>query len=194
MKGSLGVLVALAVAAGPAYAQDVATKGKEGPGPSAAEVHKEGDYGGVRPGEGEARAPKRGKKPVVTWIGFVPQSGGSSRFFVQVIGSVDYEQDVVGNTLVVTIAGAKLGSRNVRRRLDTRFFDTSVRQVVPKQARARRARKGKPGQKAGVQLTFEFKNPADARAASASSKREQDGYDYLYLDFGPGSEAPADDS
>ncbi len=188
-----GVAVALCAAPGAALGQKSGSKlqseldggKKKGLALQPGEVHKEGEYGGVVPGKvGDQRrkAPKT-RRTVLTWIGF-QNRGAGSRLFVQLTRDADFDQEVVGDKLVVTIPGARFGSRNARRRLDTRFFETSLRQVVPKRAR----RKGK--RKAGVALHISFKNPSDARSASAQLSREQDGYYYLYLDFGPGTTMP----
>ena len=48
----------------------------------------------------------------------------------------------------------------------------------------------RPAQKAGVLIAISFKNPVDAQQAQASVTREEDGYYYLYLDFGPGTDLP----
>jgi hypothetical protein len=155
----------------------------EGDGPEApsgpAAAHAEGDYGGVVPGKPRKSGfkPGKGKRPIVSWIGHVPRGSGS-RLFVQLTKSTDHAQQVVGRELVVTIRGARFGSSNERRRLDTRFFPTSVAQVVPRAARG------------GVALHIQFKNPADAATAPAQLSQEQDGYYYLYLDFGAGATPP----
>jgi hypothetical protein len=155
-------------------------------------LRNEGEYGGVVPGrapEGKThRKAGKSKRLVLSWIGFQPRAGGSSRIFVQLTREAEFDQEMVGNKLVVTVYGARFASRNARRRLDTRFFDTSVRDVVPKAVRGKR---GKRGRRAGVQLAISFKNPSDARTASAQVAAEQDGYNYLYLDFGPGTASPA---
>jgi len=159
--------------------------GKKGLGLQPQDVHQEGDYGGVVPGkvgDKPRKAPKT-KRTVLTWIGF-QKSGAGSRLFVQLTADADFEQAVVGNELVVTIPGARFGSRNASRRLDTRFFETSLREVLPKRAR----RQGK--RKAGLALHISFKNPSDAQSASAKVSKEQDGFHYLYLDFGAGTTMP----
>ncbi len=187
------VAVALCAAPGAALGQKTGSRlqseldggKKKGLAMQPGEVHREGEYGGVVPGkvgDKPRRAPKT-KRTVLTWIGF-QKKGAGSRLFVQLTKDADYEQEVVGNKLIVTIPGARFGSRNARRRLDTRYFDTSLRSVVPKRAR----RKGK--RKAGVALHIGFKNPSDTRSASAQLSQEQDGYYYLYLDFGPGTTMP----
>ena len=152
-------------------------------------VHPVGAYGGVQPGVKRAkvykdRRPVRNRaarKKVLRWVGF-QSKGSGSRIFVQLTGDVEYSQRVTGPRLIVSLAGARLGGRNARRALDTRFFDTAVSRAVAK--RVRRA----------VELHITFKNPADAREASASlEKNDTDGFTYLFLDFGAGTAAASDD-
>ena len=165
-------------------------------------VHKKGVYGGVQPGKPVAKVYKK-KRPVknrsrrknrVTWVGFQPQDNGTSRVFVQLTSDVGYTQRVENSTLIVSLEGARFGSRNAQRFLDTRFFDTAVARVD-----ARRARRGKGKRRRraarGIELTVQFKNPADAAEASASmAKNEADGYTYLFLDFGkPSGDAASSD-
>jgi len=159
--------------------------------PAATEVHGEGEYGGVVPGKATEHPPHKGRKPVLTWIGFRPKGDGG-QFFVQLTREAEVQQDVAGNKLLVTISGARFASRNARRRLDTRFFATSVAEVQPKAVGRQRARKGKPGHPAGVQLVITFKNPSDVGTASLRTGSEQDGYYYVFLDFGPGTAAGGD--
>jgi hypothetical protein len=104
-------------------------------------VHREGEYGGVQPGvrgEGTKKCGKRSNR--VSWIGFQEKTAGASRVFVQMCGELPHSQEVVGNKLVVTLEGAKYLTRNARRRLDTRYFDTAIRQVSSKSQARRRAR------------------------------------------------------
>jgi len=203
MMRLLGVLIAgvgLTLVSAPAAAQKSGEKlqrelagAKAGAGKSATNAHREGEYGGVTPGKvsEKRRGPRKGKRPVVAWVGLRSQGGGASQFFVQLSRDADVQQEVVGNKLLVTIAGARFASRNARRRLDTRYFKTSVAGVVPRSVRRRRARKGRPGHAAGVQLTFSFKNPSDVAAASLRSGPEQDGFFYVFLDFAAGTDMPA---
>ena len=153
-------------------------------------VHREGEYGGVQPGvrgEGTRKCGKR--KNRVSWVGFQEKGGGSSRVFVQMCSEMPYEQRVEGNKLVVTIEGARFLTRNARRALDTRYFDTSVLRVSSKTQRRRRAKRNRPAQAAGIRITITFKNSSDAREASASMSAAEDGYTYLFLDFGPPAES-----
>lgn len=192
-RGRLAV-VALAgvfalVAAGERAAAQGSAREARAPGPAPAKVHREGEYGGVRPGasdgdDEQARRERarrcRGRSGTgLTWIGFVPRDGGS-RVFVQLCGEVSYTQEVAGSSLVVTLEGARHATGNARRPLDTRFFEGVVARIASRPTpRAR-------GRRAGVQLSISFKDVADAQQAAASMRAEQDGYTYLYLDFGAG--------
>jgi len=152
--------------------------------------HKEGEYQGVKPGASEFK-PKKSKVPTLTWVGFLPRADGSSRVFVQLNREVDYDQALDDKgVLHVTLAGARFGSRNARRRLDTSYFDTPLSVMTSGQVRKARARKGRPGHRAGIEFRFQFKTPADAQQAQISMQKEADGYHYLYLDFGPAKERP----
>ncbi len=162
--------------------------------------HHEGEYGGVTPGviypyadqdqEKRVKRPPPKYKNALYWIGFQPREGGSSRVFVQLGREVEYEQRVEGNVLLVTVVGVKNRSRNTLRRIDTHYFDTAIKEIRAKRVHKRRAHKDRPAQKAGVVLAITFKNPVDASQAQASLTKEEDGYYYLFLDFGPGTPLP----
>jgi hypothetical protein len=184
-----GALAALLLAAAPALAApgDKAGKGDKGDDDSGAmappaQVKKEGDYGGVTPAEASTKAKRPRRKKGLQWIGFQPREGGG-RVFVMAGEEMPYSQAVAGGALLVELPGARFGSRNATRPLDTRFFGSTVARIVPRRVGARRAGKGQPAHKAGVELRIEFKNPADAAEATVSAKVEQDGYFYVYLDF-----------
>lgn len=139
-----------------------------------------GEYSGVDPGE--AAPPRglrhRGKRPTITWIGFVPRSPGAARVFVQLTRQTSFDQKVEKGALVVTIDGAHLLERNTGRPLDTRFFDTPLARVVPKRFHRHHH--------SGVELTLAFKTPADAAQAQAHMDTGKDGMTYLFLDVGGG--------
>ncbi len=154
-------------------------------GPAAAQQGSEepaGDYQGVTPGQGAAKkksdvpAPpkKRPGRPTVTWIGFQALDGGSARVFVQASHSFTFSQRVQGGELIVTLPELRLGHYNFQRFLDTSFFGTPVKTV---QAR--------PAKGHGVELHVKFKGNG-AKQADARQEPAQDGYQYLYLDFGAG--------
>ncbi len=159
----------------------------------AGDVHKEGDYQGVEPGASTKRglefAKQCGRRSnLLTWIGFQPQEGGGSRVFVQLCGALEYDQQLSGSTLLVNLHGARFESRNARRALDVRFFDSALSRVVPKASRRGRGKR----RAGGIQIAISFEDPADAREASATMSTAEDGYTYLFLDFGAPSK-PKDD-
>jgi len=144
-----------------------------------------GEYQGVSPGQGgpnkkkseksDVPAPpkRRPGRPTITWIGFQDEGGGSARVFVQSSHGFSFDQKVQGGELVVTLPELRLGHYNFQRFMDTSFFDTPLKTV---QARPT---------KHGVELHVKFKGNA-ARQADARQETAQDGYHYLYLDFGAG--------
>src|SRR3954465_5925993 len=90
--------------------------------------HKEGQYGGVTPGETApavaARPPKAKRPPpkgTLTWVGFEAKDGGAEVFF-QSVAPFELTQRVEGSQLVVHLALSRLGA-NTWRQVDTRFFD-----------------------------------------------------------------------
>jgi hypothetical protein len=178
------LLVSLALVA-PAYAGDdeeITIEPDEVAEPErrdgAATARKEGDYAGVVPGRGleRSRASRaRGGAPTVRWIGFQVKDG-APRVFVQLDAEPTIEQRVEGAELIVTIAGARLGARNHKRPLDTRFFDTAVESIFARRAPAARGRRG-----AAVEIRVRLKDAG--RTAAARTERGQDGFHYLYLDF-----------
>jgi hypothetical protein len=103
-----GALVILLLAA-PAYADT---------GP-----HKEGQYGGVTPGETQPRdtagrppsaRPRRPPpKGTLTWIGFEAKDGGAEVFF-QSVAPFGLTQRVEGTTLVVHLNLTRLGHNTWR--------------------------------------------------------------------------------
>ncbi len=155
-----------------------------GPGSGTRDVHREGDYGGVVPGKtGQGDKATRKKKarpaaPLVTWVGFQALEAGAARVFVQLSADAAYEQNVVGDALVVFLPGARLGTRNHGRFIDTSFFDTRVARIDASPVRRKR------GRKAGVEISVRFKK---GTAAQAQARAEQgpDGTRFIYLDFAP---------
>ncbi|MBL4636863.1 MAG: hypothetical protein JKY56_23630 [Kofleriaceae bacterium] len=147
-----------------------------------------GEYDGIRPGSVSFLPPgarHRGKKkPNIYWVGFQAQESGSSRVFIQLGTEVEVQQWIEGTQLVVLLEGARIANRTVQRYLDTRYFDTSVQTFRTRQVRKRKAKGDVRGHDKGVELRFSFKNPVDAIEANATVASEQDGYSYVYLDFG----------
>src|SRR5690349_23155215 len=176
----VGFALAAATAAwsAPAHAQDKGGTISVAP----ASTNPVGAYSGARPGDGPPPGVKarRGKFPLVTWVGFQPQEGGGARVFVQIDREAAFHQEVSNGALHVVIEGARHANRNARRQLDTRFFQTGIERVSSDAAR----RRGKKRAAAGVELTIRFKNAADVREASASMSAGKDGMSYLLLDFG----------
>ena len=152
----------------------------------------EGEYRGVVPGQvqvdDKGRPVKRPKAGTLSWVGFTAD-GGVAKIFLQAAGELGYSQHVEGRTLVVHLTGVKRLGRQVRRPLYTQHFDTPVEKITVKKVSGRKARKGKPGRKAGYEVRIQMQNAADAREASARTAVEADGYFYLYLDVGPSGPA-----
>jgi hypothetical protein len=170
-------LAGLLVAAVPAVAQPAEA-------PPEGAVKKEGEYGGVTPGQGPVtekggkhkRAPARQS---LNWLGFTPKEGGSAELFFQAVDTFEVSQHMEGNTLVVVLEGLKKQARNTRRPLDTRFFDTAIARISTKVVRAKRGKKG------GVEVRIAFKDVKDAREGSVRTDKGADGMFYAYLSFGP---------
>jgi hypothetical protein len=190
------------VGANVASAGDDDNKGIVRVDPRGSEVHKEGEYGGVTPGvtnpysgkhKNKKRKVKNTRRNTLYVLGFQSKGGGSSRLFAQLSRDVSFEQWVEKNVLYVVIEGLYHRNRNARRRLDVRYFDTSLMMITNKRASAARAKGDRPAHKRGIRLQIQFKNPNDARSAQASVQKEADGFYYLYLDFGPGTDTGDDD-
>jgi hypothetical protein len=177
-----GALVILLLAA-PAYADT---------GP-----HREGQYGGVTPGEVQPRdtaaKPAKPRHPpprgTLTWIGFEAKDGGAEVFF-QSVAPFELTQRVDGATLVVHLGLTRLG-HNTWRQVDTRFFDNPLAGIVARAVGAARASKAHPGHGAGIEARIAFKNAKDAREATVRTATEPDGMYYAYLKFPEGTDAPA---
>lgn len=164
-------LAGLLVAATPAAAQPA-----EG-----GVVKKEGEYGGVTPGQApvaekgaKARRPARKS---LNWVGFAPKEGGSSELFFQAVDEFTVSQRMDGSTLVVTLTGLSKQARNTKRPLDTRFFDTAIARVTTKVAR----------RKKGIEVRVAFKDAKDAREGTLRTDKGSDGMFYAYLSFAPPS-------
>ncbi|MBA3499837.1 MAG: hypothetical protein M4D80_04270 [Myxococcota bacterium] len=151
-------------------------------------THKEGEYGGVIPGQKPDTATAKPKRPppkgTLAWIGFEAKDGGAQLFF-QSVGAFQVSQKVVGSTVVATLDLTKLAS-NTWRKIDTRFFDNPLAGVV---AKALRGRKGR-----GIEVRISFKNPKDAREGSLRTATEADGMYYAYLSFPEGTATASDPS
>lgn len=159
------------------------------------EPNREGEYTGakpgVRPGENEGRPQKKPRPGILSWIGFEAKDGGAT-VWLQSASSLQVEQRMDGATLIVHLGGVRRLVRNLRRHVDTRFFDTSIARITAKPVSARRARKGRPAQKAGVEVRITFKNAKDAREGTLRTATEADGLNYGYLAFPPGVDFQGD--
>ena len=138
---------------------------------------REGEYGGVIPGQKPDGKPGKSKRPpskgTLTWIGFEAKDGGASLFF-QSVGPFELSQKVVGSTLVATLSLPKLGT-NTWRKIDTRFFENPLSGVVAR-------KKGR-----SIEVKISFKNAKDAREGSLRTATEADGMYYAYLTFPEGT-------
>lgn len=147
---------------------------------------REGDYGGVTPGEAPESKPGKPKRPpprnTLTWIGFEAKDGGAQLFF-QARSQFEVTQTLQGNALVVHLSLKKLGT-NTWRQVDTRFFDNPLAMVKAATGRA----PGKRGAR-GINVRITFKNPKDAREGALRTATEADGMFYAYLSFPPGVDA-----
>ena len=151
-------------------------------GPATADTtpNREGDYGGVSPGEKPDGKRKRVSKGTLSWIGFEAKDGGAQLFF-QSVAPFELRQRVTGKTLIATLTLTKLGT-NTWRRIDTRYFDTPLAGVVAKRVRR------------GIEVRITFKNAKDAREGSVRTATEADGMYYAYLSFTGGGAAPSGDT
>lgn len=178
MRGALVILLL----AGPAFADS---------GP-----HKEGQYGGVTPGEAQPREatgkPAKPKRPppkgTLTWVGFEAKSGGAEVFF-QSVAPFEVSQRVEGAQLVVHLGLRRMGP-NTWRQVDTRYFDNPLSGIVAKSVGAARATKSRAGHGAGIEARIAFKNAKDARQATLRTATEPDGLYYAYLSFPEGTANP----
>lgn len=159
--------------------------------------HKEGQYGGVTPGEvqsqdraGKPAKPKRPPpKGTLTWIGFQAKDGGAEVFF-QSVAPFEVIQRVEGGTLVVHLGLRRMG-HNTWRQIDTRFFDNPLLGIVARVVGAARATKDRPARTAGIEARIAFKNARDVREAAVRTATEAEGMYYAYLTFPEGAGGPA---
>lgn len=155
--------------------------------------HREGEYGGVTPGQTqkpESGKPARPKRPpprgTLTWIGFEAKDGGVEVFF-QSIAAFELAQHLEGSTLVVHLNLTRLG-QNTWRQIDTRFFDNPLSGIVARAVGAARATKTSPAHGPGISVRINFKNPKEAREGTVRSATEADGMSYVYLTFPEGAD------
>ena len=149
--------------------------------------HKEGEYGGVTPGQPHDPAVKPGKprrpppRGTLTWIGFEAKDGGAEVFF-QSVAPFEVTQRVEGAQLVVHLALTRLG-QNTWRQIDTRFFDNPLSGIVARVVGAARATKDRPARAAGIEARIAFKSAGDVKQGTVRSATEADGMYYAYLRF-----------
>ena len=160
------------------------------PGP-----HREGEYGGVVPGqkrEPAARPAKPARPPpkgTLTWIGFEAKDGGAQVFF-QSVAPFEVQQHLEGGTLVAHLTLTRLGP-NTWRQVDTRYFDNPIAGLVARGVGATRATRTRPARGPGIDVRITFKNPKDAREGTLRTQAEADGMFYAYLAFPEGADAAA---
>jgi hypothetical protein len=159
--------------------------------------HKEGQYGGVIPGEPQPRdasgKPDRPRRPppkgTLTWIGFEAKGGGAQVFF-QSAARFELTQRVEGKSLVVHLGVPRLG-HNTWRQIDTRFFDNPLASIAARAVGGARATKARPARAAGIDVRIAFKDARDIQEAAVRTATEADGMYYAYLTFPAGTGAPA---
>jgi hypothetical protein len=157
--------------------------------------HREGEYGGVVPGQPHDPSARPGKprrpppKGTLTWIGFEAKDSGAQVFF-QSVAPFEVQQHLEGSTLVVHLSLTRLG-HNTWRQIDTRFFDNPLAGLVARGVGATRATKTRPARGAGIDVRITFKNPKDAREGTLRTATEADGMFYAYLSFPGGGGAAA---
>jgi hypothetical protein len=176
MRGALAILLLAA----PVYAD---------------ELHREGQYGGVTPGEVQPRDPSS-KPPrpkrlpprgTLSWIGFSAKDGGAEVFF-QSVAPFEVSQHLEGGALVVHLGLTRLG-HNTWRQVDTRFFDNPLSGIVARTVSPARSTKAHPAHGAGIDVRIAFKSPKDAREATLRTATEADGMYYAYLAFPEGADS-----
>jgi hypothetical protein len=118
------IALALALVAGTAAAQPAAPRATPpGPGDDGTH-HREGEYGGVSPDGRPSPDAKRVVPPAATlgWIGYRPGDAGAE-LFLMAAQPFSVEQRLEDGQVVLTLVGVRKLGRNLRRPLDTRFFD-----------------------------------------------------------------------
>ena len=159
------------------------------------ELHREGQYSGVTPGQVQPRDPSarpaRPRRPpprgTLTWIGFTAKDGGAEVFF-QSVAPFEVSQRLEGGALIVHLGLTRLG-HNTWRQVDTRYFDNPLSGIVARGVGAVRAARGRPAHGAGIDVRIAFKNPKDTREATVRTATEADGMFYAYLTVPEGAEA-----
>ena len=168
-------------------------------GPARADTgpHREGEYGGVVPGQ-KREAPGRPTRPArppprgtLSWIGFEAKDGGAQVFF-QSVAPFEVQQRLEGGAVVVHLALTRLGP-NTWRQVDTRFFDSPLAGIAARGVGAARATKAQPARGAGIDVRIAFKDPKAVQLGALRTATEVDGMFYAYLAFPAAPAAPATD-
>jgi hypothetical protein len=175
--------VSLALAAGPARAQELSLGPQGNGGPPAPEsVHK--GYAGVKPGGDQVPTTlvKPGTTPAtITWPGFQTRPDGSSRVFLQSTAQLSTHAAMTSDkTLTIDLGDVRIAARTNRYPLFTNFFNTPVTRVELKRA----------GKRTLLEVTLRA-----AVQPSISSEQARSGFYFVYIDFPPGQyvAAPAAD-
>lgn len=160
LLAALLTLAGLVLASGRARAAD---------GDAPAPVEDE-SYVGVRPDPGARNPlpPPRAAGPHLVWTGF-QKAGDAGQVFLQTTGAVDFEvTEARGKRVVLMLRGCGIHLANNQRKLDTRYFGTSVQSV---QARRR---------KKDVEVVITLREPGDP---AARAEPGPDGTRFVVLTF-----------
>jgi hypothetical protein len=135
-------------------------------------------YGGVTPGSesSENLPPKAEEIPegalMLTWPGFMMHEDGSC-FFVQTSRPVKFGTQKSEGRLELVLHSTRVHLKNNYLPLETEFFDTPVK-------RATVQLKGKKD----LVMVFELREDA---APTITQKKGKDGFNYIFVKFGPQS-------
>ncbi|MBN2716743.1 MAG: hypothetical protein JXX14_12895 [Deltaproteobacteria bacterium] len=134
------------------------------------------EYRGARPGTGNPLprvAELREKEGLwITWPGFMMTDDGGSRVFLQTTGPLQYKIKAGKKKVVMTFHNTSVFLYNNRNPLVTQHFNTPVARINLKK------------RKKTTELILSMKTEA---APSVSQLTDADGYNYLFIDFGPGN-------
>ncbi len=132
------------------------------------------DYEGVTPGE-DNLPPRAEEIPanalMLTWPGFVMGKDGTSSFFVQTSKPVEVATKEASGRFELVLRKTQVHLKNNFLPLETEFFATPV-------TRATVQRKGRND----LVMVFEMR---DAVAPTVRQKKGKDGFNYVFVDFGP---------
>ena len=108
----------------------------------------------------------------VTWPGFIMRPDGGSRIFLQTTHQLEYTQTTKKNRTYLQFTDASIHLSNNQNPLVTIHFNTPVRRAYLKRKHKKK-----------VDLVIEMKVAA---TPSITQYVDQDGYNYLIVDFPPG--------